>query len=323
MSICANRRTNARGSAAALALMLGLVVVAMAERATAQTPSGGPAVVMAATRPADYGLRSFAVDKLAERSVLDVTIIGFEEDSTGVIEQCSVGGCANPFPVSFDFNGRARIQYLVRDDFASGFETPSTCRAGQPACVVRVHSDEHFAYLSTVFHGPASLPPTVTVAGSPANIVDGTRVQVLATGFTPGDRVQAMFCVALDTFGSKHCGRPGPVAPFTIGPDGTGSTTLAVREGHVGSEGASCGSASRCAVVVTHPRSAVPEAFVAVEFSNGPAAQYDVTRSIAGLGLAAALLALACFLVRRTDWRKPTEAETPELDDADLTGAME
>jgi hypothetical protein len=50
-------------------------------------------------------------------------------DSTGVIEQCSIGGCSNPFPVSFDLDGRARIQYLVRDDFASGFEAPSSCRA--------------------------------------------------------------------------------------------------------------------------------------------------------------------------------------------------
>ena len=31
------------------------------------------------------------------------------------------------------------------------------------------------------------------------------------------------------------------------------------------------------------------------------------------------LLAIALLLVRRTDWRKPTEADTPELDRAVLS----
>jgi hypothetical protein len=223
MSIRGNRWTIARGSAATIALMLGLVVVATASSATAQTPSEGPAVLIAASRPADYGLHAYTVDQLAERSVLDVTIIGFEPGSTGVIEQCSIGGCANPFPVSFDLDGRARIQYLVRDDFASGFEAPSSCRAGEPACVVHVFGDEHFAYLSTLFHGPATLLPKATIAGNPDNLVDGSDVRVLATGFTPGDRVQAMFCVALDTFDSKHCGRPR--APRAAAPRGAASSS--------------------------------------------------------------------------------------------------
>jgi len=34
--------------------------------------------------------------------------------------------------------------------------------------------------------------------------------------------------------------------------------------------------------------------------------------------LAALLLALAALLVRTTDWRKPTEADAPELDAAAL-----
>jgi hypothetical protein len=45
---------------------------------------------------------------------------------------------------------------------------------------------------------------------------------------------------------------------------------------------------------------------------------YDVARLVAGLGLAALLLAVAAWLVRTTDWRPPTEADTPELDGATL-----
>jgi hypothetical protein len=46
----------------------------------------------------------------------------------------------------------------------------------------------------------------------------------------------------------------------------------------------------------------------------------DVGREAARRALAAApaALALAVFLVRTTDWRKPSEADTPELDRASL-----
>ena len=298
---------------------LGFVVVAPVAPADAQIPGVGPDVFIGATGPENYGQLPPTVDRLAERSVLHLTVTGFEPDSTGVMEQCSVGGCANPFPVAFDPSGRARIQYLVRDDFASGFDTPSTCRAGEPACVVHIHSGDRIAFLSTVFRDLAPPAPSVTVEPNRDELVAGTRAQVSVTGFTPGDRVQAMLCVAPATYGSARCGGPGPVSSFTIGAGGEGRTTLEIRKGRVGSDGASCGGASQCGIVVTHPESAVPEAFVAVSFSEGPAAQYDLTRSLAGLSLAAALIALASLLVRRTDWRKPTEADTPELDQAEFT----
>jgi hypothetical protein len=101
-----------------------------------------------------------------------------------------------------------------------------------------------------------------------------------------------------------------------IDPDGIGRTTLPVREGRVGSGGGSCGGSSQCGIVVTHPKSAVPEAFVAIGFSEGPSAQYDARRWMAGLSIAGALLALAVYFARSTDWRKPTEADTPDLDAA-------
>jgi hypothetical protein len=55
-----------------------------------------------------------------------------------------------------------------------------------------------------------------------------------------------------------------------------------------------------------------------VTFAAGPSATYDSARLLSGLLIAGLLLLLACVLVRATDWRKPTEADTPELDRAVL-----
>jgi len=59
---------------------------------------------------------------------------------------------------------------------------------------------------------------------------------------------------------------------------------------------------------------------VEIAFATGPGAGYDATRTLAGLAAAIALIALATFWVRRTDWRKPSEADTPDLDRIELTG---
>jgi hypothetical protein len=301
------------------ALVFGVAVMATAQPVAAQVPgdglpSDGPEVFIAAALPGAYGSPLQTVDRLDERSVLRMTVVGFEPESTGVIEQCSVGGCSNPFPVAFDIDGRARFQYLVRDDFARTFETASSCRVGQPACVVHIRSGDRQAFLNTVFRDPAPRSPAIRIEPNRFDLVDGARLRISVTGFAPGSRLQAMFCVAPHTYRRAGCGAPGPVSSFTIGADGVGRTTLPVREGRVGSGGASCGGSSQCTVVVKHAGTAVPEAFTSVEFSEGPSAQYDVTRSLAGLSIAAILLGLAFLLMRGTDWRKPTEADTPDLD---------
>jgi hypothetical protein len=156
----------------------------------------------------------------------------------------------------------------------------------------------------------------VTVSPRAADLVDGTRVQVTAAGFTPGERVQAKLCAAPETHGSERCGAPGPVVAFAIDSLGNGHTTFVVREGRVGSHRVSCGRDAQCGIVVAHQDSSLPAPVVPISFAGGPSARYDLTRSLAGLGGAFVLLALAFFLVRRTDWRKPSEADTPDLDHA-------
>jgi hypothetical protein len=260
----------------------------------------------------DYGIAPPVADRLPSRSVLRVTATGFGEWARGAIEQCTPSGCTNSFPVVFDDNGYARFQYLVNDTVAGD----SNCRAGDPPCVVHLHAGENSAYLTTVFHDAAPEPRRVVVDPSKGGLVDGEPVRVSVSGFIPGERVEATMCVAPDTHGRKRCGPPGTTAPFTIDADGTGRTAMVIHAGKVGTDGVACGRGTKCAVVVSSRNSSVPAPAFPISFAAGPSAQYDAARLLIGLAIAALLLGLASFLVRTTDWRKPTEADTPELDHA-------
>jgi hypothetical protein len=261
------------------------------------------------------------VDGLPARSLLRITATGFETNGTGFVEQCTVTRCANQFPVVFDMNGMAHFQYLVSDTFAAVFGPASTCRADEPPCVVHVRGNDHSAFLTTFFRDAAPAPRGLTVTPNARDLVVGDRVRITATGFNPGERVQAMLCAAPATHGSDRCGAPGPVSSFTIDAGGSGRTELEIRAGRVGSNGARCGHGATCGIVVSHAGSSVvPAPVVEIAFATGPGAGYDATRTLVGLGAAIALIALAMFWVRSTDWRKPSEADTPDLDRIVLTG---
>lgn len=278
-----------------------------------------PEVALDALDREAFTTESAIVDRLANRSVLRITARRFTTNATGVIEQCTLNSCANAFPVLFDEAGTARLQYLVRDTIVGADGAVSTCRADEPPCVVRLRTELDTAFLTTVFGDDAPAPRRVTVVSSTRELVDETTVTVTARGFIPGRRVHATLCAAPDTAGTKRCGAPGPVAPFTIGADGTGSTSIVIRGRHVGSDRADCGREAPCGIVVKEEISAVPAPVVLIRFSNGRSARYEATRLAIGLALGGLLLALAFLLIRRTDWRKPTEADTPELDDAVLS----
>jgi len=260
---------------------------------------------------------SSVLDRLPARTVLRVSASGFEPWSAGVIEQCTTRGCGNAFPVSFDGNGNEQLQFLAEDDFAVS-ATPASCGPGDPPCMVRVSSSGAAAYIPTVFGGAAPAPRTVAIDTPVDDVADGDTVVVTAGGFTPGEHVQAMLCAAPATFGAARCGAPGPVAPFSIGADGTGRASLVVSRGRVGTDGVACGRDARCGVTVASAGVVVPGPVVPITFAAGPSASYDATRVLVGLLVAAILFALASYLVRTTDWRKPTEADTPALDEAIL-----
>jgi hypothetical protein len=260
------------------------------------------------------------VDRLPPRALLRISATGFETSGSGYVEQCSVGGCSNLFPVLFDENGSARLEYVVGSSFGSRFEPASTCGAGEPPCAVHLRGNGRSAFVTTVFGNAAAVQRQVTVEPGALGLVDGTRVRISVIGFNPGEHVQAMLCAAPDTRGSERCGAPGPVSAFTIGASGAGRTELEIRAGRVGSDRATCGRGAKCGIVVSQAKSSVPGPVVEIAFAIGPGAGYDATRTLAGLGLAIALIALAIFWVRGTDWRKPTEADTPDLDHAVLVG---
>jgi hypothetical protein len=253
------------------------------------------------------------VDRLAAESVLRILAIGFEANATGTIEQCTATSCGNRFPVVFDFQGVARLQYLVSASFADADASPTRCRAADPPCAVHLRSQGSSAFLTTVFGDAARPAPRVTLEPNAA-LQDGAKVRVVATGFTPGEQLEASLCAAPDTFGARRCGPPAPVARLEIDGEGRGETLLTVRTGRVGTERALCGRGTKCVIVVGRPRSRIPAPAVPVAFSAGPGVRYQPARWLMGIAIALVLLTLASLLIRTTDWRKPTEADTPELD---------
>ncbi|MDQ3641480.1 MAG: hypothetical protein M3450_08470, partial [Actinomycetota bacterium] len=59
-----------------------------------------------------------------------------------------------------------------------------------------------------------------------------------------------------------------------------------------------------------------------VRFSAGPGVAYDSGRVLLGVLTAMVLIGAAVVIARRTDWTKPTEAATPDLDSSDLRTAQ-
>jgi hypothetical protein len=293
--------------------------VAAPSRSVVRDATEGPEVRLDAFDRDTFGAGVPVVAKLTHESVLRISAIGYGPYAAGAVEQCTLNSCTNSFPVTFDETGAARFQYLVRDAITTGGVTVSTCRAHEPPCVVHLRTETDTSFLTTVFGAVAATPRQVTVTPSARDLEEEAAVTVTAQGFPPGRRVHAKLCVAPDTAGTARCGSPSPLAPFTIGADGTGRTTLVIRGGNVGSEGAACGRDARCGVVVQEESSAVPAPVVPVTFTAGASADYDSVRLTIGVALALVLLAVSFFLVHRTDWRKPTEADTPDLDRAVLS----
>jgi hypothetical protein len=280
--------------------------------------TAGPNVVLSAFGGNDFPSAPTVLDQLPPSAVLRITARGFEPNDIGIVEQCAGSVCTNGFPVTFGALGIAHFQYLLRDGVDTTETERSTCRANASPCVIRVRTDSHTTYARTVVRDTAPPPRQVTTVPALHDVNDGQAITVSVRNFVPGEQLQAVLCAAPETVGSLRCGAPGPVARFVVGPDGRGSTKLVVRRGAVGSERLACGRAVTCGVVVPSEASMVPAPVAVIDFSSGPSAHYDGTRVALGLLIALVLLAGAFALVRSTDWRKPTEADTPDLDAAAL-----
>jgi len=231
------------------------------------------------------------LDRLAGGDVLDVSVVDGIDGAEGMVRQCvrtvaGVTGCTNRFPVQFGDRGDARFQYQLTD--------PGDCGpAGSCVLVVDDLDRERRALAVLVFGGPAPPPPVVTI--SPAELVEeGDEVRVDISGLQPDSAVQVAYC-------DPECATPTRVVADELG---QATSTVVV--------GTPCG---RCGVVVI---GSAHDTMTPLPFAPPPRADYDARRLTLGLLLAAALLTAAWRITATIDWRPPSEADTPDLDAAEL-----
>ena len=258
-----------------------------------------------------------ALDGLEPNTVVRLRVEGFESYAEAVAQQCVTGGrCGNGLDVQFGEDGVASFQYLVVDDFTAAARG-GRCRAAAAPCsivVTDVDGDPR-AEVGTVFHDRLPMAGRIRVTPN-TGLADGQAVTVEVENYPAGAAVQAMLCAAPDATGAERCGPPGPTAPLTVGPDGTGHTTLTIRAGPVGAERVRCGREMTCGVSVASPTVFAGAPVVPIGFAAPPTAHYDPTRLAAGLAAAALLIGAATWLVRDTDWSAVGEAAAPEIDEA-------
>jgi len=230
-------------------------------------------------------------DRLADGDVLDVSVIDGTESAKGAVRQCErtlggVNGCTNRFPVQFDDRGHARFQYQLTDPGVCGPE-------GSCVLVVEDLDGERRALAVLVFGAPAPPPPTVTI--SPAELVEaGDRVSVEIAGLQPDSAVRVGYC------------DPECASSTRVVADAHGQATATVVVG------APC---ARCGVAVI---GSAHDTLIPVPFAPPLRPDYDERRLTLGLLLAATMLAAAWRIVASIDWRPPSEADTPDLDVAEL-----
>ena len=141
----------------------------------------------------------------------------------------------------------------------------------------------------------AAAPPPPTVEVSPTELVEeGDRLLVEITGLPPDAVVRVGYC------------DPECTAATRVVADSSGRASDTVVAGAPCEE---CGVA-----VIAGPH----ETMTPVSFAPLPVPGYDARRLAIGLVVAAVLLATAWRIVTAVDWSPPSEADTPDLDMAEL-----
>jgi hypothetical protein len=263
-------------------------------RAGSDDGDGGDAVVVemtAVTRDEQSAVPTPVLDQLAGGDVLDVSVVDGTGGANGAVRQCvrtfgGVTGCTNRYPVQFDDRGHARFQYQLTDRGDCG-------PGGSCVLVVDDLDGERQALAVLVFGAPAPPPPTVTI--SPSELVEeGDRVRVDISGLQPDSAVRIGYC-------DPECATSSRVVADPLG-DATSTVVV----------GAPC---ARCGVAVI---GSAHDTLTPVPFAPPERPDYDQRRLTLGLVLAAALLAAAWRIVTAIDWHPPSEADTPDLDAAQL-----
>jgi len=264
-------------------------------------------------RPGPY----ITIDDLGPDPVVHVVAAGFEPFERGFVELCVskldlFPSCAGRFPVQFFEDGGADFQFQVRSTFA-----PGGCRYGEVTCTVRVTGSAS-GRTGTVQTVVGSAPPGEVTVTPRSGLHDHTVVEVSVAHFPSDTQATALLCALPGGYDVRRCVAGRTAARFLVGPDGAGKTELDLRTGPVGANGVPCGPRHPCGVLVVSGDGFVAAPSVPLHFARGPGATYNQRRLAAGLTIAVALALTAVIVARRTDWTKPTEAATPDVDAADL-----
>jgi hypothetical protein len=267
---------------------LALVVAAVV--ATAAAPPDDRREVRLKAAPAgELTVDAPVIDRLADGELLVVRVTDGVDGAPGQVRQClltvdGLGRCANVFPIQFDDDGAATFQYQVFDlDGCDG--TGGAC-----ALVVADVDGRRLAHAVTIFGASAPPAPEVTLT-PPGPYPSGARVRVEVSSLPAGGVARVAFC-------AEDCGAETRVV---AGDDGSATAMIVLGE--------RCGD---CGVVVM---SGASSQRVDVQFVALPSPGYDAARVVVGLALAAVFLVVAWRIVRGVDWRPPSEADAPELDD--------
>lgn len=281
-------------------------------------PSAPIPVIVLHAVDANRFLPYHPVSGLTPDAVLRVQVDGFGWHERGSVQQCVVElsrqtACAEPFPVQFDGEGRADFQFAIRSDIS-----PGGCRLGQPTCLLRVtgESAPRQASVQTVLVD--QLKPGEVRIEPAGPLADGQTVHVIVSGFPPGTTATAVLCAPPEGYDARRCGAPEPTSTFTIDSAGAARTTLTVAAGRLGSDAALCGPRRVCGIAVVVGGGFVAAPVTPPRFSAGQGVDYDGGRVLLGVLTAMVLIGAAVVLARGTDWTKPTEAATPDLDSSDL-----
>lgn len=240
-----------------------------------------------------------AISGLARRDVVMVEAhVGRQGELLAA--QCEVGTlrCGPAVPVQPDDEGVVRA--LVAVERTLRFAGASI-DCGERPCALVIGDDDVIFSVPLVF-GARAPTPTLEVSGGRALPPDD-EVLVTLRDFPPGP-VTVTLCAPPGPVDPRACGAPAPEVVVDVPATGHASVRYPVRAGAVGSSGATCRAGEACAVASPGVAAAPAE----ITFARLAEADPPARRVAIGIAAAIALLALAAWLVRRTDWT-PVEGD--------------
>jgi hypothetical protein len=252
-------------------------------------------LILDASKGREYPSPMTALGNLVDGDVVAVRAHGFASNASGQVAQCQrVGanfdGCFNAFPIHFDEGGFAELLYVVRE--------PAGC---SPTCTLALAAGDEVA--SSLLYFGSAVPPQPRVAVDyEAPLGTGDPVTLTVSDATPGARLRALACRPHTPVPGGCRAVPG-LEQIDVGSDGG-----VVARGVLGRVTGWCDRGARCALALVDESDALAAEVSRMSFAPSTVTHYDRRRLLAALVLAAALLAIAAWLVRSTEWKEPSEA---------------